>query len=394
MNEPENKSREPVDLDLGNEAGSRAMDEALQSSFTILKLVIAVLVVYLVFSNTSTVEGKKEGVIILRFGKAREITPKDVFESGIRFAWPYPLEERVTIERERPIITKFFKYAPVGRIELSDSLDNHPLDAEKDGYVLTRDGLILHLEATLNFEIEDPKAFAFNFAQPEKVLSTLFESAITHEAFEVTMTELYQSNLGKFIGKVEERTKKLAENYGLGVKINRVYIRQGDVELPFMIRNAYKEKSSSLKKADDIKQQAENERRQDIESIKSAGSSTNKTGEVAIILDQAKGQATTTIREVEALRQRFYSIYGGDNENEPVRSPAERSRGIHRLYFEVFDRLMTESDLKIYVISNRSGPRQKVHLLMNPKPPEPKKSPFGNSGGQPDQGQSPKPPGQ
>lgn len=380
MNDPEKKTNESVDLDLGNEAGSTAMDEALQSSFTILKLVIAVLVVYLVFSNTSTVEGKKEGVIILRFGKAREITPKDVFESGIRFAWPYPLEERVTIERERPITTKFFKYSPVGRIEIGDNMDNHPLDAEKDGYVLTRDGLILHLEATLNFEIEDPKAFAFKFAQPEKVLSTLFESAITHEAFEVTMAELYKSNL-KFIEKVEERTKKLAKNYGLGVKINRVYIRQGDVELPFMIRNAYKEKSSSLKNANEIKQQAENSRRQDIESIKSDGSSTNKTGKVAIILSEAKGKATTAVVEVQALRQRFYSIYGGDNKNEPVRTPAERKRGIHRLYFEVFDRLMTESDLKIYVISNRSGPRQKVHLLMNPKPPEPKKSSSANLSG-------------
>ena len=392
MSDPQKKTNDPVDLDLGNEAGSRAMDAALQSSFAILKLVIAVLVVYLVLSNTSTVEGKKEGVIILRFGKAREITPEDVFKSGIRFAWPYPLEERVTIERERPITTKFFKYSPVGRIGFGDSLDNHPLDAEKDGYVLTRDGLILHLEATLNFEIEDPKAFAFNFAQPEKVLSTLFESAITHEAFEVTMAELYQSNLERFIGKVEERTKKLAKNYGLGVKINRVYIRQGNVELPFMIRNAYKEKSSSLKNANDIKQQAKNSHRQIIESIKSDGSSTNRTGEVAVILSQAKGEATTTMREVEALRQRFYSIYGGDNENEPVRSPAEQRHGIHRHYFEVFNRLMTESDLKIYVISNRNGPRQKVHLLINPKPPEPKKSPFDNLSGQ-GQGPPPTPPG-
>ena len=393
MNEPENKSREPADLDLGNEAGSRAMDEALQSSFTILKLVIAVLVVYLIFSNTGTVEGKKEGVIILRFGKAREITPEDVFKSGIRFAWPYPLEERVTIERVRPITTKFFKYSPVGRIEIGDNLDNHPLNAEKDGYVLTRDGLILHLEATLNFEIKDPKAFAFNFAQPEKVLSTLFESAITHEAFEVTMADLYQSKLKDFITKVEKRTKKLVKNYGLGVTINRVYIRQGDVELPFMIRNAYKEKSSSSKKANEIKQQAKNSHNQVIESIKGDGS-TNQTGEVAVILSQAKGQATATMREVEALRQRFYSIYGGENENEQVRSTTERRHGIHRLYFEVFNRLMTESDLKIYVISNRSGPRQKVHLLINPKPPEPKKSPYNNLGGQPGQGPPPGPPGQ
>ena len=388
MNDLEKKTNEPVDLDLGNEAGSTAMEEALQSSFTILKLVIAVLVVYLVFSNTSTVEGKKEGVIILRFGKARENTKEDVFKSGIRFAWPYPLEERVTIERERPITTKFFQYSPVGRIEIGDNMDNHPLDAEKDGYVLTRDGLILHLEATVNFEIEDPKAFAFNFAQPEKVLSTLFESAITHEAFEVTMAELREGNR-EFVKKVKARTKKLAKNYGLGIKITDVDIPSADVELPFMIRNAHKEKINSVDSANEIKQRAVNKSRQDIESIKSDGGSANKTGEVAIILSAAKDRATTAVVEVQALRERFYSIYGGDNENEPVRSPAERKRGTHRLYFEVFDRLMTESDLKIYVISNRSGPRQKVHLLMNPKPPEPEKSSSANSSGQPS-----KPPGQ
>jgi membrane protease subunit HflK len=380
MNDLEKKTNEPVDLDLGNEAGSTAMEEALQSSFTILKLVIAVLVVYLVFSNTSTVEGKKEGVIILRFGKARENTKEDVFKSGIRFAWPYPLEERVTIERERPITTKFFQYSSVGRIEIGDNMDNHPLDAEKDGYVLTRDGLILHLEATVNFEIEDPKAFAFNFAQPEKVLSTLFESAITHEAFEVTMAELREGNR-EFVKKVKARTKKLAKNYGLGVKITDVDIPSTDVELPFMIRNAHKEKINSVDSANEIKQRAVNKSRQDIESIKSDGGSANKTGEVAIILSAAKDRATTAVVEVQALRERFYSIYGGDNENEPVRSPAERKRGTHRLYFEVFDRLMTESDLKIYVISNRSGPRQKVHLLMNPKPPEPKKSSSANLSG-------------
>ena len=55
MSDPRKKTNDPVDLDLGNEAGSRAMDAALQSSFTILKLVIAVLVVYLVLSATQSV---------------------------------------------------------------------------------------------------------------------------------------------------------------------------------------------------------------------------------------------------------------------------------------------------------------------------------------------------
>jgi regulator of protease activity HflC (stomatin/prohibitin superfamily) len=247
--------------------------------------------------------------------------------------------------------------------------------------VLTRDGRILHLEATLNFEIEDPKAFAFNFAQPEKVLTTAFESAITHAALEMTMEEL-QSKLQLFIEDVKNRTKELAKQYGLGVKINGVYIRSADVELPFMIRTAYKGMSSSKKNAGDIIQQEKNKARQTVDAIIDDENSTNPSGEVAVILSQAKGQAVSTMREVEALRQRFYSIHGGEKEGTPARSMEARRRGMHRLYFEVFNRLMTESDLKIYVISNRSGPRQKVHLLINPKPPEPKKSPNDDQGRQ------------
>ena len=93
--------------DFGNEAGSRAMDAALRSSFVILKVVIAVLVVYLVFSNTFTVEDKKEGAIILRFGNSRTTTIEDVWRPGVRFAWPYPIEERVIIDAVSPVTSDF-----------------------------------------------------------------------------------------------------------------------------------------------------------------------------------------------------------------------------------------------------------------------------------------------
>ena len=60
MSDPEEKQSEMEPVDIGNEASSQAMDAALQSSFVILKVVIAVLAVYLVFSNTfSVVEGKQ-----------------------------------------------------------------------------------------------------------------------------------------------------------------------------------------------------------------------------------------------------------------------------------------------------------------------------------------------
>ena len=59
MSDPGKKQPEMGLEDIGNEAGSQAMDAALRSSFVILKVVIAVLAVYLVFSNTFSVENKR-----------------------------------------------------------------------------------------------------------------------------------------------------------------------------------------------------------------------------------------------------------------------------------------------------------------------------------------------
>ncbi|MDP7011824.1 MAG: hypothetical protein QF685_10620, partial [Verrucomicrobiota bacterium] len=80
MSDPGEKQPEIEPEDIGNEAGSQAMDAALQSSFVILKVVIAVLAVYLVFSNTFSVVEGKQGAIILRFGESRTNT-EDVWAS-------------------------------------------------------------------------------------------------------------------------------------------------------------------------------------------------------------------------------------------------------------------------------------------------------------------------
>ena len=94
MSEKPIQPKDTPEVDLGNEAGSHAMEQALRSSFTILKLVIAVLAVYLVFSNTFSVDENTEGAIVLRFGQAQTEDRDKVFEAGIRFAWPYPIDEK------------------------------------------------------------------------------------------------------------------------------------------------------------------------------------------------------------------------------------------------------------------------------------------------------------
>jgi len=401
MEENKPSRAEPTETGLGNEIGStRAMDEALQSSFTILKLIIAVLVVYLVFSNTSAVEGESEGVIILRFGQPRvDSTTNEVWKSGVRFALPYPLEERVRIAREQPLETEFFKYAPVGRLSLGENLNHRPVDAEQDGYVRTRDNQILHITATLRYSITEPSRYVFEFADPEAVLKMALEGAITHVAAENKL-DFIRNNRVAFAGQVRKRVDVLARKYGLGVSINGVIVGNDDVELPFMTRKARVQLSQSKDEASRIVADAQKNAQKIRQAFEDSTNSTNAVGEVntnatevATIINQAHSEARARVARVEALRDQFDSIYGG-TDGKPVRLAEDRRRALERHYYRVIDRMMTESDIKVYYVSGRPGePRQKVHLLINPKPPKPKKSAMDEYLSSGSAGQSGSPPG-
>ena len=63
-----NQSAEPKRAAPAEEAGSRALNDALRSSLRILKFLMALVAVMVVFSGVFTVE-PNEVAIVLRFGK-------------------------------------------------------------------------------------------------------------------------------------------------------------------------------------------------------------------------------------------------------------------------------------------------------------------------------------
>ncbi len=386
MDEAKSKSTAAKEAGLGgNEADSRAMDEALQSSFTILKLVISVLVVYLIFSNTSTVEDDKEGVIILRFGQPRSDSTNEVWKSGIRFAWPYPLEERVSIKRETPVkVSDGFFYANKPQVGAESQAAIHPA---KDGYILTRDNKILHIRAQLKYSIISPTRYKFGFKDANAIIKLALESAITHAAADTKLESVY-SNPANFGGKVLARIREIEKQYNLGVKIDSVTIAKSDVVLPFMTQKARQQFAESKQNKDGKHPELVKAKGylDQIRKTYSLDSTENPEGEVATVINKANSEARTRMARVESLRDQFYNIYGG-RDGKPVNSPAERMRALEQHYYKVIKRILDNSDIKVYLVSSRpGGARQKIRLLINPKPPAPKKPAGPAPGGPPPPG--------
>ena len=358
------------EVNLSGEAGSQAMEYALHSSFVILKLVIAVLVIYLVFSNTYSVEQDKSGAIELRFGQIQTTDRAEVYKAGIRFAWPYPIEEKVEIQRESPLKSNAAWHAPIGRLEIGESAGERPVDAASDGYVITSDDKILHIQAEMIYEVDDPKRFKFDFAKATDVLQYVLDNGITYCASEFDFSEI-KTNPSEFAEAVDRRVKDLVKKYAIGVEIVRINVGGKDVKIPFMAQDAY----DSFDSVDGRREKALRSAKSEAEAIQravnqgtgpSGSTSLNAlSGDVATIRNQANNQAQAMRASVDSLANRFKEII------DKYPDPISRRRYMEQLYFESMERISENDDIKIYLISKtgKLNPT-KLRLLINQPPPE------------------------
>ena len=368
MSDPEKEQLKIMESeDFGNEAGSRAMDAALRSSFVILKVVIAVLVVYLIFSNTFTVEDKKEGAIILRFGNSRTTTIEDVWKPGVRFAWPYPIEERVIIDAVSPV-TSDFAWTQYPDDDESDSQDDPKQRAginvsdPRNGYLLTKDNKAIHLKAEMSYEIIDFNRFVFGFHDPEAILKTILESAMTHAAKERTLGEiLINSSIPKeaidrdtFEKKVENRVRKLIKQYDFGVQLKgSVTIKMESV--PYRPRKSRENYVEQAKDSNDILKDAK---------IWAKSRQVN-SGELAEIAKKVKEERQDLAASLEATAERFNSIL------KEFPKPADRHRRMEELYYQTMTRLAQNKDVKIYLVPKGNERRPtRIGLKINQPPPK------------------------
>ena len=83
-----------------SDAAGKSLSEALEVSFTILKVIMIILVIAFLASGFKTVGGD-EKALVLRFGKIRGIGDKRVLGPGLHWILPYPIDEIVKIPVER-----------------------------------------------------------------------------------------------------------------------------------------------------------------------------------------------------------------------------------------------------------------------------------------------------
>ena len=82
------------------DSSTRALSDALSSSFKIVKVLMVALVVIFLGSGIFTVE-PNEVAVVLRFGKPVGSGADQVLQQGLHWSFPSPIDEIVTVSHWR-----------------------------------------------------------------------------------------------------------------------------------------------------------------------------------------------------------------------------------------------------------------------------------------------------
>ncbi len=235
MNPPDDKNL----LTAHEDAGSRALNDALRSSLRILKFLMVLVAVVVVFSGVFTVE-PNEVAIVLRFGKPVGAGAAQLLKPGLHWAFPYPIDEivRVPAGQSHTVTSSmgWYAVAPEQQARGQEPQPRGTLTPGADGYLLAGDGNIFHARATLKYRISDPWQYAFTFGSASNVLQALLNSSLLHAASGITAeSAIYRDKLAFRDAVLAEVSDGIARHQ-LGVTLDPFDVQ---VVAPVDVRGAF-----------------------------------------------------------------------------------------------------------------------------------------------------------
>jgi membrane protease subunit HflK len=334
-----------------DDASSQALSEALGSSLVLIRLLGALLLAAFVFSCVFTVK-PNEVAVVLRFGKPVGEGRDILRTNGLHFALPYPIDEIVRIGVGDSKIVRATKawYAVDPAAEaagMTAAPVSTTLNPASEGYVLTGDGNILHVRATLRYRISDPVAYTFNFAE------NCLNNAIYWSAARTKADSIY-GDIASFRDLVKQRVSDQLALANLGVLIEGLDVERvapGYVKEFFdAVITAGQARSSRINEAQ---------------------------GEFDRVTRESKGEADRTVSQGQAAADQL--VQGLAAEARFFQDQLETYRQNPALYrdrlrVDTITRILTNSPDKFFLPSRADGERREVRIQLN-REPQPQKRP-------------------
>ena len=241
-----------------------------------------------------TLDEQERGVV-LRLGTATD----SILMPGL--SWQPPLIDKVIIHN-------------VSRVR------SHPQQSE----MLTEDENIVKVKLTVQYVIDDVKAFALNVKSPEQSLYQSTESAVRHVVGSTEMDRVLTEGRAIMGTEIKDRIQDYMNDYGTGIAVTQVNI--DETAPPDAVREAFDEVIRA--REDEVRVRNE------------ANAYANK------VIPEARGEAQRYLEEAEAYRRQVVAEARGESERFSkllVEYQAAPEVTRERMYIDTLESVMSQS---------------------------------------------------
>ena len=241
-----------------------------------------------------TLDEQERGVV-LRLGTATD----SILMPGL--SWQPPLIDKVIIHN-------------VSRVR------SHPQQSE----MLTEDENIVKVKLTVQYVIDDVRAFALNVKSPEQSLYQSTESAVRHVVGSTEMDRVLTEGRAIMGTEIKDRIQDYMNDYGTGIAVTQVNI--DETAPPDAVREAFDEVIRA--REDEVRVRNE------------ANAYANK------VIPEARGEAQRYLEEAEAYRRQVVAEARGESERfskllVEYQVAPEVTR--ERMYIDTLESVMSQS---------------------------------------------------
>lgn len=337
------------------DAGSQALSEALRSSFAIVKIVMALLLVVFLASGFFKVN-PQEQAIILRFGKPVGEGPHALLGPGLHWSFPYPIDEyvKVSITGIQKVVstTGWYFTTPEQELAGSEPPPNQSLNPAVDGYVLTADGNIVHTRATLTYRINDPITYVFSFVNASNAVQSAVDNALVFTASRFKVDDILTRDIAGFNEAVSRRLTELVEKQNLGIIVEQCVVQSIP---PRQLKDAF----ANVLKAEINRNSVLNKARSDENQALSKASADSRS-----LTNAAESERARLVSDVSSRAAQFNQLLPKYRENPTL--------FVQQRLTETLGRVFTNVQDKIFVAESANGNSKELRYLFNRELPKPR----------------------
>jgi membrane protease subunit HflK len=338
------------------DAGSRALAEALRSSFVVVKLAMWVLVIVFLCSGFFTV-GSQEKAVILRFGRPVGEGEKALLGAGLHWSFPYPIDDvvRIPITEIQNVTstTGWYFLTPEQELSQNEPPPGQSLNPAVDGYLITADANIVHSRVRLYYRIEDPTRYVFGFVNASNAVRNALDNALLYTAAHFEVDDLLYRDKAGFKDDLQRRVTGLIAQQQLGVAVDHCEVL--DSIPPRQLKNAFDQVTTARENRIRVLNDAHTYENQVLYRASAL---------TAAVTNEAAADKARLVESVTADAKRFKDLLPKYELNPALFTQVQ--------LLDTMGSVLTNLQDKIFLPTRADGKSRELRLLFNREPPQPK----------------------